>query len=226
MEPGKSTFEPIVVVDSPEVTRWHGIYARIRPYFRKARMRLFEQRLAPAATTRVLDVGGSRHNWEYASVLPQVTLANIVRETDRDARFAYMECDARQMPLADGSFDLVYSNSVIEHVGDWADQKACAAEIRRVAPRYFVQTPAKYFPVEPHFFCLFIHWLPTPLYRRLLPYLSLWAWVTKAKGPDIDKAIAGTRLLTVREMRELFPDAEIVCERFLLMTKSIVAVKR
>ncbi|MGE0699662.1 MAG: class I SAM-dependent methyltransferase [Hyphomicrobiaceae bacterium] len=221
----KDAFEPIIVVDSPEVTRWHAIYARVRPYFRKARMQLFEQRIAPTAASRVLDVGGSNHNWEYASVLPKVTLANIIKETRPDPRFQYMEFDARRMPLEDRSFDIVYSNSVIEHVGDFEDQKACAAEIRRVAKRYFVQTPAKFFPVEPHFFCLFIHWLPRPLYRRLLGVLSPWAWITKATPADVDKAVAGTRLLTVREMRELFPDAEIVRERFLGLTKSIVAIR-
>jgi Methyltransferase domain len=226
MDQEQSGFQPVVTVVKPEVTRWHKLYSRIRPYFRRARMRLLEQSLHPTAGTRVLDVGGSQHNWEYVSELPQVTLANIERVSDRDPRFQYQEFDARRMPLPDGAFDIAYSNSVIEHVGDFSDQIACAAEIRRVAPRYFVQTPNKYFPVEPHYACLFIHWLPQPIYRRLLRHFSLWGWVTKATAAEVDTAIHGTRLLTVGEMRRLFPDAEIVRERFMLMTKSIVAIKK
>lgn len=64
---------------------------------------------------------------------------------------------------------------MIEHLGSFECQQAFADEIRRVAPRYYVQTPYKWFVVEPHFLCLFIHWLPKPTYRRLLRWNGFWA---------------------------------------------------
>ena len=159
-------------------------------------------------------------------MLPRVTLANIMRAKVRDPRFEYVELDARHIPMPDKSYDIAYSNSVIEHVGNFSDQLAFAQEVRRIAPRYFVQTPNKWFPIEPHFVCLGIHWLPPAVFKRVVRWLSLWGWMVKAPQTEIDKHVDSIRLLSIDEMRQLFPDAEIVRERFLLFTKSIVAIKR
>jgi len=50
----------------------------------------------------------------------------------------------------DGEFDLVFSNSVIEHVGDFERMRQFVHEARRVAKSYWIQTPSKWFPIEPH----------------------------------------------------------------------------
>jgi Methyltransferase domain len=133
--------------------------------------------------------------------------------------------DGSKVPFEDNSFDISYSNSVIEHVGDAGAQARFASEVRRLAPRYFVQTPNKWFFIEPHFICLFIHWLPRRLKRHLVRRCSIWGWVTKPDQQQIDSVLAEIRLLTVPEMRRFFPDAEILRERFLGFTKSIIALK-
>jgi hypothetical protein len=60
--------------------------------------------------------------------------------------------DACALPrrVTDQRFDLVYSNSVIEHVGGHARREAFAAAVRNAADRYWVQTPYRYFAIEPH----------------------------------------------------------------------------
>jgi len=90
-------------------------------------------------------------------------------------------------------------------------------ELRRIGKRYFVQTPYKYFPVEPHSFLpFFIVWLPRRWQIKLLAFAGRY-WIKHVQ--------ADFRLLTIREMRELFPDAEIVLERYCGLVKSIVAIK-
>ena len=133
--------------------------------------------------------------------------------------------DARDLPFADGAFDVAFSNSVIEHVGAWEDQCRFAAEIRRVAPRLWVQTPNRWFPVEPHFVAPMVHFLP----RRAQPVVARWAtpwgWENRPTAEQARAFVGSIRLLTFREMRELFPDCEILRERWMGMTKSFIAVR-
>ncbi len=112
------------------------------------------------------------------------------------------------MPFPDGAFDVVFSNSVVEHVPreNWL---TFAREIRRVGDRYFVQTPNKWFPLEPHYMLPLVQFLPRRLRHRL------------------DECFAGGKidLLDERTLRRLFPDAEIRRERMLGLTKSLMAVR-
>lgn len=133
------------------------------------------------------------------------------------------------MPFKDAAFEVVYSNSVIEHLGDWASQQTFAKEIARVGIRYYVQTPNKRFPIEPHLLTplihYFLHFLPRSLQRFLLRYFTLWGWVTCPMVWECERFLREVRLLDEHELRRLFPDAKIQRERFLGMTKSLVASK-
>ncbi len=70
-----------------------------------------------------------------------------------------MQADGTQLPFGDREFDIAFSNSVIEHVPPEL-QAAFAAEVSRVADRYFVQTPNRYFPIEPHYQLPLFQFLP------------------------------------------------------------------
>ena len=118
--------------------------------------------------------------------------------------------DARDMPFRDGEFDVVYCNSLIEHL-EAEDRARLAAEIRRVAGRWLVQTPNRWFPVEPHVLLPGYQFLPRPLQRRLARF--------GASG-----GYEEIRLLGAGEMRRLFPDAVIVRERVGPLTKSLIAL--
>jgi len=133
--------------------------------------------------------------------------------------------DGCALDYPDQSFDVGYSNSVIEHVGTFERQKAFAREIRRVGKAIWVQTPAQEFFMEPHLIAPFIHWLPRSWQRRLIRYFTVWGWLKKPTPAEVEGFLDEVRLITFAEMKELFPDCEILRERFLGMTKSYIAVR-
>jgi 2-polyprenyl-3-methyl-5-hydroxy-6-metoxy-1,4-benzoquinol methylase len=181
-----------------------------------------------AAPIRILDVGGTPQFWDMmnftASEEAQITLLNthIVEVSGRHMHS--VTGDARNMSqFADREFDVVFSNSVIEHVGSREDQRRMANEIRRVGKCYFVQTPNRGFPLEPHFMFPFFQFLPIPCRAKLLQKFNL-GWI--ARVPDYESAklvVQSIRLLTRRDLEQMFPEAEILEERLLGLTKSFVA---
>src|SRR5262249_16076640 len=113
---------------------------------------------------------------------------------------------ATDVPFADGAFDLVHSNSTIEHVAPWSRMLKAAAEIRRLANVYYVQTPNFWFPVEPHFRAPLFHFLPEQLRARLLTRVRFGIGKTRwATMSDAMLEVQDTRLLDRRQFAALFP---------------------
>ena len=199
--------------------------------FRRRRMQRFAAELGITAATRVLDIGGTPDCWRLLPVVPRVTLLNTPRASgDLAGAESWVAGDGRALPFRDGAFDIVFSNSVIEHVGDAASQRRFAAEVARVGRAYWVQTPNRWFPVEQHLLTPFLHWLPHRWQRALMPRLNLWRLLVRV-SPDrrryyIEHYVTEIRLLSAGELHELFPDANILRERFLGWTKSLFGVKR
>ena len=201
------------------------IYKTFQKRFRPLRMRRFVELFGVRDTSRILDVGGTDDNWAYIEQKPRLTIVNLEKmAADRD-NIQFTAGDARALSYQDKSFEIAYSNSVIEHVGTWEDQVRFAAEIRRVGQRYYVQTPYKWFPIEPHFVAPFIHYLPKSIQRHLT-WAGAWYWTVKPDRKGIDSYIDEIQLLDIKQMKTLFPDAEILRERFCGMTKSLIAVRR
>ena len=183
----------------------------------------------------ILDVGGRETYW---SVIPiefferhkvSIVILNLPCELEGEDGeiFTHAVGDACNLAeFADNHFDIVHSNSVIEHVGNWDKVKCFAKEVRRVAPSLFIQTPHFWFPIEPHFIKLAHHWLPKPV------RVSMWMRFKmgeRGRARDIDEAMHQLDdepyLLDQRMYRFLFPDCRIIKERFLLFTKSMVAYR-
>jgi hypothetical protein len=208
----------------------YSIYRWLQPGFRAKRWRHFLAVFEITPATSILDVGGHPGEWMAGVEMPvSVTVVNIgpwPESLKVPSRFIYCEADARALPFADRAFDIAYSNSVIEHMGSWQDQQRFADEIRRVGRNLYVQTPYRWFPIEPHFLAFFIHWLPRAWHKRLLPLFSVRGWFRR--GDDVDPRILAqeVRLLGVREMKRLFPDCEIHRERVCGFVKSLIAVRR
>jgi methyltransferase family protein len=116
----------------------------------------------------------------------------------------------KRLPFDDGEFDIAYSSSVVEHLPP-ASRLAYAAEIRRVARTYWVQTPAFSFPIEPHALLPFAHWLPVAARR---PY---WRLGVTGEWEEI-------ALLRRGELARLFPGGEVIAERVGPVAKSWIAV--
>ena len=206
----------------------HDVAGPFLRFFRGRRIRLLYRLLQIGPDTRVLDVGGHTGFWSLAAQqglpLPRVTIANLRLEQDRASNFAWLIADGRQLPFRNGAFDAVIANSVIEHVGSAISQTLFAAEVQRVAGRYFVETPNRHFPVEPHLVTPFFHWLPPLWQRRLVRNGSLWGILMRPTSQQALRFLRGTRLLDAREMREFFPRAELIREKILGLTKSLIAV--
>ncbi len=195
---------------------------------RRKRFAFFEELLAsvPRPFT-ILDIGGNQRFWELMGFADQpdvsiqilntkemeTTLPNVSSRVG-DAR------DLREIP--DASIDVVFSNSVIEHVGGYDDQRRMADEVQRVSRRYFVQTPNRYFPIEPHFLFPLFQFLPKWLKVFLIMNFKIgWA------GPVRDRAKAerraeAIRLLSRRELAAMFPKAPFYAERVFGLVKSYI----
>lgn len=199
-------------------------------YFRRKRMRRFEETFAIGANTKVLDVGGTPLNWTLARVRPRLTIVNMPRAKENAGDPAdWVSADGRMLPFPDQSFDVVFSNSVIEHVGDSASQRQFAAEIARVGRGYWVQTPNRRFPIEPHLLMPFVHYLPGRWQAAIVRRFTIWELLAKPGREEkdfyIEHYLRDVRLLEEDDLRGMFPGARLLRERFLGMTKSLIAVK-
>ena len=133
--------------------------------------------------------------------------------------------DGRALPFDNKSFDIVVSNSVIEHLGEWQQQRIFAEEIRRVGRSYWVQTPNRGFFIEPHFLAPLIHFLPKKYRKKLARYFTVWGLTIRPTPKQVDELVEEISLLNKPEVQELFPDAKIITEKWCGMTKSIIACK-
>ena len=205
----------------------HRVYRPLLRGFRRRRMRRFAAHFRPDATTRILDVGGTSFNWMLLDERPQVTLLNLApsREGALPPSFTELTASGEALPYADGSFDIVFSNSVIEHVGGDEARRVFASELRRVAPRLWIQTPARSFFFEPHLLTPFFHYLPRRWQRRWAHWGTVWGWLTGADREQAGAFVDGTELLGAEEFGALFPDCRVQHERFLGWTKAYVAVR-
>jgi ubiquinone/menaquinone biosynthesis C-methylase UbiE len=198
--------------------------------FRRRRMQRFLSTFSITSETRILDVGGTPDVWRLVSAHPKVTLLNTPRTREDQAATDWVAGDGCCLPFRDQAFDIVFSNSVIEHVGDAAHQARFAKEIRRVGRSYWVQTPNRWFPVEQHLLTPFVHWLPKSWQVAVVPRFTVWSLITPTT-PDrkrfyLDHFLTDIRLLSAGEVSRLFPDARIVRERFAGWTKSLIAYNR
>jgi hypothetical protein len=211
----------------------------VRPYnanrFRLRRFKtvkaIIDQILLEKATCRILDVGGTPEYWEaFGQDLDwdrvHVSSVNLVIPNTRNHRINLISGDARNLhAFSDLSFDFVHSNSVIEHVGRWDDMTSMAKEISRLAPRYYVQTPYQWFPLEPHAVFPFFHWLPESWRYRIVMRRACGFWPRQTDVGQAMKTIQSACLLDKRQMRYLFPDANIIREKVFGLTKSLIAVR-
>jgi SAM-dependent methyltransferase len=204
--------------------------ARLSQRFRRRRMQRFAQELGINAETRVLDIGGTPDNWRLAPVQPRLVLLNTPRaKAELSGAAEWVAGDGRCLPFRDEAFDVVFSNSVIEHVGDAQSQRRFAREVMRIGKRYWVQTPNRWFPVEQHLLTPFLHWLPRAWQRALAPQFNVWRYVVRVT-PDrrrffIAHYLNEVRLLSAAELAELFPDSVIIRERLGGLVKSLIAKK-
>lgn len=183
----------------------------------------------------ILDIGGSKYYWDLNSqfIAEKGSLLHIIltNHDDRelapppDGTFSYRMGDATKRDLFDGEFDMIHSNSVIEHVGNWLNIRAMADNIRAYDAPYYIQTPNYWFPIEPHYRTLGFQWLPPAMRGRMLLKRARGFRFAETFDAAMDD-IESINLLDHYQMTQLFPDSEIIRERVGPLTKSFMAVRR
>jgi len=199
----------------------------------KLRTKRFQQFEALAALLprplRILDVGGTNAFWENRGWAGrsdvQIIILNLKKEEQRYENIKPVTGDATNLAeFGDLSFDIAFSNSVIEHLFTFENQRRTASEIRRVGRSLWVQTPNFWFPMEPHFHVPGWQWLPLGLRVAILRRRAC-GW----RGPCPDplsarNLVEEVRLLSKNELMTLFPGASLFAERFCGFVKSWIVV--
>ena len=176
---------------------------------RRRKLALFLEVMGPTRATTVLDVGVDEvslgdaggqsgcttHNlleerYPWPERLTALGLHDGARFRERYPQIAYVQGDACALPFADGAFDVVHSNAVIEHVGGRERQEAFVREAVRVGRRVFVTTPNRWFPIEVHTRLPLVHWLPEgPAGRAYDLAGKSWARENRLLGPSDLRAL-------------------------------------
>ncbi|MGX4771131.1 class I SAM-dependent methyltransferase [Bradyrhizobium guangdongense] len=199
------------------------------PIFRRRRMERFFGTMHPQPGSRILDVGGlpSLNGvpgfWEGYADCFKITLLNLPGSfgsfTSAQLRpYRMIEADACRCDLISDQFDIVFSNALVEHVGNFQRQMLLANFIRSAGHAYWVQTPSPFFPLEGH--CDQPFWWLRSLHQRKR-IISRW----KRSKPFLAKQMAATRPIWPNQLRTLFPDSELATEYLLGLPKSQIAYR-
>lgn len=195
--------------------------------WRQKRFKFFEECVKEfKRPLKILDVGGTELFWinrGYANNSSyEIVLVNLYKERTKSSNIKSKIGDATNISIfEENEFDVVFSNSVIEHLYTIENQKKMAEEVRRVGKYYFVQTPNKYFPIEPHHLFPFFQFLPKWIRILILSKTRL----IRGKKLELDSAkdkVDEIQLLSRRKLKYLFPTSCIYVEKILFLSKSFV----
>lgn len=204
--------------------------------FRKRRLQLFSK-FFNLENCKILDVGGTIHIWEMLSFLQNYPKVDIVllnlrkpseyemRVIQAKKRYKFIEGNALSLPFKNKSFDIVFSNSLLDHLSSFDNQKKFAEEVKRVGKGYFIQTGNRRFFFEPHFLTPFVHYLPKKIQKKIIRNFTIWGLLTRPSSQVVNSIVDEIRFPTEKEFKALFPEALVIKEKFLFFTKSFVAVK-
>lgn len=203
--------------------------AILERFFKEA----FAEEIRAGKRVSILDIGGTYRFWNSMGFpfadTARITLFNLHTADVVPAgvpNLVSVAGDARNMAgIGDGSFDLVFSNSCIEHVGKEPEWQMMADEVRRVGKHYFLQTPNRYFPIEPHFLFPFFQFFPVRFRAFFIRRFQLGFWPQGVDWEDSLKIADEIHLLGYRDLKRLFPEATIVRERLAGLTKSFMVFR-
>ena len=208
--------------------------AEISTYFRTKRfafiMSLLDKLTKGGKKIKILDIGGTEDYWNSMGLNLgnniEIVLLNLYKIEVRGAGFSSIKGDACNLEaMPDKSFDLVFSNSVIEHLFSIENQQKVASEVIRVGKNYYIQTPNKFFPIEPHWVFPFFQFLPFGLKVYLTKNFNL-GHIPKAKNKQeaID-LVNEVNLLSKKELESLFSESRLFIEKFIGFDKSYAVYK-
>jgi ubiquinone/menaquinone biosynthesis C-methylase UbiE len=183
--------------------------------------------MAPSSADLVLDVGVTDTAWRSSNPLEaaypwpeRITAVGLEPMPTFQKLFpavGFVVADGRNLPFADKSFDIGYSNAVVEHVGSLGDQRQFVSELLRTCRRVSISTPNAHFPIDPHTLLPFVHWLPRGIRHPILRATGNGRWASESVLRPISPA----------ELRSMFPreaTVRIVRQRALGLTTVLTAI--
>ena len=179
------------------------------------------------ADMTVIDLGGRVDTWQHAPVRPaHVHVVNLEAPPADLPDWAEVDHgDACQLPdrIAARRYDLVFSNSVLEHVGGHERRERFAEAVHQLADRHWIQTPYRHFPIEPHWIAPGMQYLPVSARARLALRWPL-AHTRPRTRDEAVREVLWTDLVDYTQMRLLFPRSRILTERLAGLPKSLIGV--
>ena len=191
---------------------------------------LIEKLLETKQEIKILDIGGEIEFWKHMGWENNrctIYLLNLEAVPTITPTYGFIQItgNALALPFEKGEFDLIFSNSVIEHVGSYTNQQVFAAETKRVCTKYMIQTPSLWFPLEPHSLLPFVQAIPHPIRAILIMFFNI-NYFPKQKTYQAALATSkSTLMFSKKRFQALFPEADIQVERLLGIPKSYTAIK-
>jgi hypothetical protein len=173
------------------VNFWHfGPFARltfrVSRASRRRKLAQFYSTCHPGPHDRLLDIGvapgagwstnfGCRavenfleENYPWPTQITGLSIDPLSGFPQTHPGMSAVQADACKLPFPDDSFDIVFSNAVIEHVGDTPRQRLFVEECVRVSRRCtFLTAPNRLFPYDVHLAVPGAHYLPRSIWSRL-----------------------------------------------------------
>jgi SAM-dependent methyltransferase len=147
------------------------IATRVSTFNRTRKWDIFLSQVRPTPEMTVLDVGYTEKefspmdnfiekNYPHPANITALGVSKCDAFTARYPMVKTFVYDGKHFPFTDKSFDVCWSNAVLEHVGDAERQLGFLKEIVRVSKRAFITTPNRLFPIEVHTRTPLLHMLP------------------------------------------------------------------
>ncbi len=182
---------------------------KISAWNRQRKWERFLEHFHPTHEMTILDIGFNATEYsdtdnyleKHYPYPKQITALGIDDPTVFQKKYPDVQAiqyDGKVFPFKDGTFDIAWSNAVLEHVGSFDDQVAFLKEIARTSTHGFITTPNKRFPIEVHTRVPLLHWLPKRWFDAFLRVIGK-TWAT---GKYME-------LLTKRQLKRALNEAGI-----------------
>jgi hypothetical protein len=198
-------------------------------------LRLIEQNISQKGRCHILDLGGTDYYWKLHKDLVENfgnKLHIYLVNTEENAEVSHLGPQftpimgdinvAETYSLVD--YDIIHSNSVIEHIGAWPVIKQHARWILETRKPFYLQTPSYWFPLEPHFRFLGWQWLPESWRAAMLRSKSRGFFPKAQNYEEAMMHVESIKLLTSSQLRLLFPEARIAREWLGPFVKSYMVI--